>query len=84
MRGFDFTGRISVPVQAHYRTADSYIPTSHPRRLERGFRSNGQENNPGGLSRDAPPAAAALGSVFSLGHLFEDQFVDREICDSSL
>ena len=39
---------------------------------------------PGALLRDSPPAAAAPGSVFSLGDLLEDQFVDSEIRDSSL
>ncbi len=40
--------------------------------------------DPSGLSRDSPPAAAALGSVFSLGDFLEDQFVNGEIRDGSL
>jgi len=41
-------------------------------------------NNPSEFSRGSPPAAAALGSVFSLGDLFEDQLVNREVRNGSL
>ncbi len=41
-------------------------------------------NNPDELSRGAPPVAVALGLVFSLGDLFENQLVDGEIRNGCL
>ena len=40
---FDFIDRITVPVQAHYGTADHVIPISDPQRLESDLLSRGRE-----------------------------------------